>query len=909
MKRLHRFTLALIFTTNGMGLSAPLEVTHLKCEYKVNPLGIDVLQPRLSWQLRSTERGVIQKAYQLRAAATPEDLKAGRNLLWAPDKVPGEQSVHVSYGGPALTSRQRVAWQVRVWDNQGHRSAWSQPATWEMGLLQARDWQAQWITPELREAKDQSNPCPMLREEFHLEAPIVAARAYVTCHGLYEFSLNGQRVGDELFTPGWTAYDHRLQYQTYDVTAQLKQGANAVGVILGDGWHRGRLMWGDKRNLYGETLDLLAQIVVTYGDGSEQWIVTNGSWKAATGPILASDIYNGETYDARMEKENWNRVGYDDGAWQGVKVVPADSARLVAPLGVPVQRIEEIKPLALLRTPEGETVLDMGQNMVGWCRIRVQGPAGTRITLRHAEVLDKEGNFYTENLRAAQQTNTYILKGKGVEEFEPHFTFQGFRYVAVEGWPGELRTDDVVGVVIHSRIRPSGTFTCSNDMINQLQHNIQWGQKGNFLDVPTDCPQRDERLGWTGDCQAFARTACFNADCAAFYTRWLADLAADQKRSGAVPHVIPDTLTYGQENGGASAGWADAATIVPWTVYLCYGDRDILEAQYPSMKAWVEYMARRAGDSYFWHQDFTFGDWLSFNTTRSDYPGATTDKDLITQAFFAHSTDLLVRTARVLGKMEEARIYALLLDNIKRVFQDEFLTPNGRLASHTQTAYTLALSFDLLPEDMREKAAARLADDVRKFKHITTGFLGTPDICHVLSDYGYFDEAFMLLNRKEYPSWLYPVTRGATTIWERWDGIKPDGSFQDVGMNSYNHYAYGAIGDWLYRVVAGLELDATQPGYKHVRIQPHPGGDLSFARATLETPYGPAASGWRIEGKTITVDVTVPVNTTATVRLPQAAREEVREGAQRVKEARQVQDAVVIDVGSGTYRFTYPIQS
>jgi alpha-L-rhamnosidase len=555
----------------------------------------------------------------------------------------------------------------------------------------------------------------------------------------------------------------------------------------------------------------------------------------------------------------------------------------------------------------------MGQNMVGWIRFRVRGPAGARVKLRHAEVLDKSGNFYTENLRNAKQVVEYILRSGGEEAFEPHFTFQGFRYVAVDEWPGELSLDDMTGVVIYSDITPTGTFECSNPMINQLQHNIRWGQKGNFLDVPTDCPQRDERLGWTGDAQVFARTACFNADVAAFYTRWLADLAADQQPSGAVPHVIPNVLSLGKPEGGsASAGWADASVVVPWTVYLCYGDTRILEKQYASMKAWVDYMARRGGDSYFWNSDHTFGDWLAFATTRSDYPGATTDKDLILQAYFARSTDLLQRTARILGKTADAEKYGQMLGKIREVFRDEFITPNGRLASNTQTAYSLALAFDLVPADQKKVAAKRLVEDVRRFKHITTGFLGTPPICHMLSDNGYLDEAYMLLNRKKYPSWLYPITKGATTIWERWDGIKPDGSFQNKGMNSFNHYAYGAIGEWLYRVVAGIEIDEHNPGYKHIIIQPHPGGGLTHARARLDSMYGPIESGWCLGQNVMKVDIEVPPNTTATVRLPAVKIDEVTEGDEQFKEVEgitdsyQDEDTAVICVGSGRYSFKYP---
>jgi len=907
------FTLAFILCIEVCEAASPLSVNDLKCEYKTNPLGIDVVKPRLSWKIGASQRGTVQLAYNIRIAKHIEGLQRGRNHLWNSGKVKSDQSVHVVYDGPLLAARQRIWWQVRVWDNHGGVSEWSEAAWLEMGLLKASDWQADWIEPDIKENPKESNPCPMLRKEFRLNGAIKSARAYITCRGLYRMELNGQVVGDELFTPGWTAYLHRLQYQTYDVTELLKNGDNCVGVILGDGWSRGRLVWEDHRNLYGEKTALLAQIEVEYQNGQREIVCTDGTWKASTGPIQKSDIYDGELYDARLEKDGWSKPGFDDSNWAGVTIAKHDKELLVAPAGVPVRAMEEIKPVKIIETPEGETVVDMGQNMVGWVRIKVQGPAGTHIKLRHTEMLDAQGNFYTENLRTAKQIIEYIIRGKGQEIYEPYFTFQGFRYVAVEGWPGKVSLDDLTGVVIYSDIAPAGTFECSNPLINQLQQNIQWGQKGNFLDVPTDCPQRDERLGWTGDAQVFARTACFNANVAAFYTKWLADLAVDQQPSGAVPHVIPNVLSLGAKEGAsAAAGWADAAVVVPWTMYLCYADKRILEQQYSSMKAWVDYMAKRSGDSYFWNTDDTFGDWLAFNTTRSDYPGATTDKDLVCQAYFAHSTDLLQRTAKVLGKKEDAKKYGRLLENIKKVFRDEFVTPNARLASNTQTAYSLALAFGLLPNAMQERAAQRLADDVDRFKHITTGFLGASLICPVLGDYDHFKQAFMLLNRKDYPSWLYPITKGATTIWERWDGLKPDGTFQDKGMNSFNHYAYGAIGDWLYRVIAGLDIDEQNPGYKHIIIRPHPGGGLTHTKARHESLYGPVESGWRLAEQKMIVNVEIPPNTTATIRLPKAKLSDVRESdksldkSEAITDIHQDGDAVVMRVGSGRYSFEYP---
>ncbi len=883
-------------------------VNELRCEYKKNPLGLDVTAPRFSWRIDTDQRGWLQTAYQIRVALNSADLAAGKALIWDSGKTASDSSIHQIYGGPALQTGKRYYWQVRCWSHQGEASDWSEPAWWEMGLLSTDEWQASWIQPELSPAEKVLGVVPLLRKEFDVKGTIESARLYVTSLGLYEAFLNGQRIGDQVMTPGWTAYEKRLQYQTYDVTNQLHAGANAIGMMVADGWYRGRIA----RQSYEDKTAALLQLQIVFQDGSRQTVLTDATWKSTSGPILMSEIYNGETYDARLEEKNWARSGFDASGWKNVKVIDHLKTILTAPAGPEVRRIEEIKPVKMFKTPAGLTVVDMGQNMVGWIRFQVKGNAGTKVKLRHTEVLDKEGNFYVENLRSAKQTIEYTLKGEGTEVYEPHFSFQGFRYFAIDSFPGTPTLDAFTGVVVHSDIPQTGTFECSDPMINQLQHNILWGLKGNFVDVPTDCPQRDERLGWTGDAQAFARTACFNADVAAFYTKWLTDLSADQKESGAVPHVIPHMMGRRSPTSNVgSAGWADAATIVPWTVYLSYGDTRILERQYDSMKKWVDYMSHRAGETNFWNTDFTFGDWLAFATTRSDYPGATTDKDLISQAFFAYSTSLLQKTAVVLGKTEDAARYATLLEKIKKVFLEEFVTPNGRLSSNTQTAYALALGFELLPENLRPVAAKRLAQDVRTFKHITTGFLGTPLICHVLSDYGYEEEAFMLLNRKEYPSWLYPITKGATTIWERWDGIKPDGSFQSAGMNSFNHYAYGAIGEWLYRFVAGVEIDTGKPGYKHALLQPHAGGTLGFAKASVQSMYGKVASGWAMKDGKMTVNVEIPPNTTATVRLPNAKLEQVTEGGQPLAAVKgilastQKDKAVLIEAGSGKYQFTY----
>ncbi|MFB6318866.1 family 78 glycoside hydrolase catalytic domain [Saccharicrinis sp. FJH54] len=764
------FSIVTLLVYSSM-VSAKTKVTNLVCEYKTNPVGIDILQPRLSWQIESSEQDVFQTAYELKVYKI-KGAENSKHLLWSTGKISSSQAVNVDYAGEPLKTGDLVYWQIRIWDQNDKPTKWSDKASWEMGILEPEFWDAEWISASTETETKGSKPSPYFRKDFKNDKKIASARVYVTSKGLYQLFINGIKVSTDLFTPGWTSYKNRIQYQTYNVTDMI-QSENTLAAVLGDGWYRGYIGFNNRQNYYGDKLALLAQLEIIYTDGTRNRIVSDNTWKWNTGPLLSSDIYNGENYDARLEQQGWNMPGFDDKAWKDVVIQHLSNSNLVAPQGVPVRAISEIKPLRKIITPNGETVFDMGQNMVGWVRLKVKGSKGDKVTLKFAEVLDKDGNFYTANLRAAKATDTYTLNGKGEEIFEPHFTFHGFRYVKVVGFPGIPDLNTITGIVIHSDMEPNGSFSCSDPMINQLQHNIQWGQKGNFLDVPTDCPQRDERLGWTGDAQVFSMTAAYNFNVAAFYTKWLKDLAADQLPDGKVPNVIPDVLNGG---GGATA-WADASVIIPWTVYNVYDDTRILKEQYNSMKGWVEYMNKRAGDDHLWTGDYHFGDWLAFATTWSDYPGATTERDLIATAYFCYSSGLLSKIAGILGYTEDEIKYRDLSDQIKTAFNAEFVTPNGRLVSHTQTAYALALSFHLLPENLYDHAAEYLANDVRKFGHLTTGFVGTPLLCSSLSSTGRDDLAFMLLMRKDYPSWLYPITQGATTIWERWDGQKPDGSF------------------------------------------------------------------------------------------------------------------------------------
>jgi alpha-L-rhamnosidase len=546
MKKIYTLFIGLFLLL--LNVSSQVKISNPTCENKVNPSGIDTKAPRFSWQLNSDQRNTIQSAYEIRVSETKESLGKNKNIVWSSGKVNSDASVHIPYNGKELVSGKKYFWQVRVWDNTGKSSAWSDVGFWQMGLLSSADWQAKWIEPGYTE-DTLVRPSPLFRKQFNTSKKIKSATLYITALGMYEAYLNGKKIGNDYLTPGWTSYTHRLQYQQYDVTNMLQAGNNALGVMLGSGWYRGFIGFSGQQNFYGRKMGLLCQMEIEYTDGSKTLVLSDENWKSSTGSILSAEIYNGETIDARKEKNGWLLAGYNDKDWSGVQIKTGKFPQLVATYNEPVRRHEVIKPVKMIITPKGEKVIDFGQNMVGWVKIKVRGNAGDKITIQHAEVLDKAGNFYTENLRAAKQENNYILRGGSDEIFEPHFTFQGFRYIKVEGYNGELQPENFTATALYSDMDPTGSFTCSNPLLNQLQSNIQWGQKGNFLDVPTDCPQRDERLGWTGDAQAFARTATFNMQVNNFFSKWLKDLAADQQPNGSVPFVIPNVL-------GAGAGAA-----------------------------------------------------------------------------------------------------------------------------------------------------------------------------------------------------------------------------------------------------------------------------------------------------------------------------------------------------------------
>jgi alpha-L-rhamnosidase len=877
----HKRTQQGVTPGDGSSVGSGATIADLHFEHRRDALGVGSARPRLSWIVSTATSGWHQVGYEI------EVYKSDGQLHDQTGRVSSDQSVLVPWPFAPLSSREHFLVRIRVWGNDEQPSAWSALTSVEAGLFHSDDWTGRFVTPDWEEDTSRPQPGPLLRREFDVRKGVMQARLYVTALGVYEAYLNGAPVGDYVLAPGWTSYDHQLRYQTFDVTNLVHEGRNTIGAMLGDGWFRGRLSFGGgRRNIYGDRLALLAQLEIGYEDGTTEHIVTDESWRAARGPVLSSDLYDGETYDARQERPGWLTSSYDDHDWVGVRSLARDFSTLVAPAGPPVRRIELVAPVAITTSPTGRTIIDFGQNLVGRLRLTVRGKEGETITLRHAEVLE-DGELCTRPLRTAQAIDRYTLRGDGVETWEPRFTFHGFRYAEVEGWPGTLRLDDLRAVVCHSDLERTGWFDCSEPLINQLHENVVWSMRGNFLDIPTDCPQRDERLGWTGDIQVFAPAASFLYETAGFLTSWLADLAADQSEAGIVPFVIPNVIS---REPVPAAAWGDAAVIVPWVLYQRYSDVGILNEQFESMRAWVDHIATVAGEKHLWDKGFQFGDWLD-PAAPPDRPGdARTDPYIVATAYFARSAELLGRAASVLGRTDDEARYLALASQVREAFNSEYVTRAGRMLSDSSTAYSLALQFDLLQDaQQRRHAGERLAELVRNSGYrISTGFVGTPLICDALCSVGNYDAAYHLLTQRECPSWLYPVTMGATTIWERWDSLRPDGSVNPGEMTSFNHYALGAVADWLHRTVAGLA--PAEPGYRRLDIQPHPGGGLTYARAQHRTPYGLAESTWKIENEQIELVVVVPPNATASVILPG-------------------RKSTPIEVGSGTHRWSYQYQS
>lgn len=795
--------------------------------------------------------------------------------------------------GPELVVLSDASWKASKAPAENWTSVQFSEANWKAAREVAKVGEGPWGST--LSGQPVLGQVPHLRKTASLEKRIKQARLYASALGVYEFYVNGKRVSHDVFNPSWTDYKKRVQYHTYDITSLLERGDNALGIILGDGWYAGWVGLGGPHR-YGQQALALAQVEVEFNDGSRQTIVTDDSWKAANGPMLQSDMLMGETYDARRELPGWNTTNFDDSNWAPVQTAKMEAPQLVAAPDAPVRKTIELKPRAIAEPKPGHYVFDLGQNMVGWARLKVRGEAGTTVTLKFVEMLNPDGTIYTTNLRGAKATDYYTLKGGGEETWEPRFTFHGFRYVELTGLAAKPDLDAVTGIVVHSDTPVVGKFECSNPLVNQLQSNIVWGQRGNFLAVPTDCPQRDERLGWMGDAQIFIRTATYNMDVSRFFTKWCQDVEDAQRPDGAFTDVSPFVCC-----GAGTAAWGDAGVICPWTVYRVYGDTRILEENYEAGAKWIDYLVNhskgllRPAEGY--------GDWLSIE--------ADTPKDVLATAYFALSTRLMANFAKTLGKTSDYAKYEKLFEDIKAAFNKAYVADDARIKGNTQTVYVLALAFDLLPADKREAAAKHLVDDIAaKGDHLSTGFVGVGHLTPTLTREGYLDVAYKLLLQETFPGWLYSVRNGATTIWERWDGWTKEKGFQDPGMNSFNHYSLGSVGEWLYGTVAGIDMDPEQPAYKRIVIRPRPGGDLTYAKAEFESIHGKIVSDWKREDGQFRLNAVIPANTTARVYVPAASVEGVKEGNKPAAKAKAVRfvemtdGSAVFEVGSGSYQFT-----
>lgn len=899
-----------------------MKVLRPRCEYLVNPLGIDEPRPRLSWELASPRRGAAQTAYRICCASSANALKRGLADLWDSGRRESRETAHVAYEGRPLRSRESCHWQVEVWDDTG-AAARSKPARWSMGLLEPDDWSARWIAadPEvLRRDSEAVAPSwtepgtpAWFRKEFDVPGPVRRATVYASARGLFELHLDGGRVGEDLLTPEWTDYHRRIQYRTYDVTGIVRAGRNVVGAVLGDGWWSGFVGWQERRGRYGSLENsLLVQLEVELRNGGRLVVRTDDTWACGTGPLLCSDFMMGEVYDARRERRGWSEPGFAGEGWLPARVVEPPRAELVAPRSEPV-RITEVLPAASMRECRpGVYLFDFGQNIAGWVRLQVAAPAGTRLTLRHGERLTPEGALYTENLRRARATDVYICRGEGTETWEPRFTFHGFQYVEVSGLPSAPPIGAVLGCAIHSEVPEAGVFECSHPGVNRLWLNGVWSQRDNFISVPTDCPQRDERLGWTGDAQVFLRTATYNRDVAAFFTKWMIDVSDAQTPEGVFPDVAPRIDEgegfVGLDGLGGAAGWADAGVIVPWTLWRVYGDRRILERHWNAMVAWLDYLDRTNPDGLRTRElGNNYGDWLcipSDTTFRTHSPM----KCLLATAYWADDAAKLARIARELGRPEAARRFEAQHERVRAAFQREYLRNDGRLAVETQTAYVLALAMDLLPAAVRPRAAEHLVEDIRsKGWHLSTGFIGISHLNPVLTLTGHADVAYRLLLQDDYPSWLYPVKHGATTIWERWNGWTEAEGFFNPHMNSFNHYSLGSIGEWLFRHVAGIELDPDEPGFRRFVLWPRLGPGLTSARASYRSIRGEIVSDWRIVGDRFEWTVRIPANTAARLHVPAASGAAVTEAGGPAEDAAGLRalgrfdDAAVFEAAPGEY--------
>lgn len=927
-------------------IKSNLTPTALRCEYLENPLAIETAAPRLSWMVTSEANDQRQVAYQIAVYPSLQNLNDDKDALWGSGRIASSQTVNIEYTGKPLASRQTCFWKVRVWDQDNNVSAWSEPAQWTMGLLDKSDWKAEWISfkDDAPIAASQKNmefrPARYYRKTFTAEKSIRRAMAFATALGIYKLQVNGQPASEQRFTPGWSDYHKRVYYNTFDVTNLLKSGENALSAIVADGWYSGYLGYGllvgygpnhCGRYIYGKTPSVLIQLEIDYEDGSRETIETNSTWKVSTGPITQADMLMGETYDARLEQKGWSAPGFDDSAWSNairaeengsVKMPFFDqSGEREAELGfqkpakmqsypsVPIRPTGELHPTAITEPEKGVYIFNLGQNFSGVVRLKVKGEKGTKIRIRHGEMLHPDGRLMTENLRKAQATDTYILRGDGeFETWTPRFTYHGFQYVELTGLMEKPTLDTVTGIVLHSDTPLASSFECSDPMVNQLFKNIVWTQRSNFFEIPTDCPQRDERFGWTGDAQIYIRTASYNADVAAFYTKWLDDLEEAQLPNGAYPDYAPYPMMHGKPNRGFATAWMDAGIICPYTIYKVYGDRRAIERHYDSMKRFMDFRKKNSPD--FLGVDICngWGDWLSI--------GSTTPIEYIDTVYFAYSAHLMAEMAAAIGRNDDAREFGALYEKIKEAFVKKYSAEDGKLSIDNQTTYAIALLAGLIPQESREQTAKRLAELIQENDYrMSTGFLGTRPLLPVLTETGHIDLAARLLQSRRFPSWGYEIENGATSIWERWNSYTKDKGFFDVGMNSFSHYSFGAVCEWMFRDLAGI--DTEDAGFDVIVIDPNPPAPgsnpeheaISWVKAEYDSIHGKIKSQWKREADRFMLEIETPANTTAKVYIPAASREKVRVNDRPLTQLKynelseQREGRVIVQIGSGKYRF------
>ena len=890
----------------------PLSVHEPRVEYHVDPEGLDVLKPRFSWILKGEGRNRSQSAYQILVASSKEMLSRNQGDIWDSEKVISNSSNQIQYEGVPLTSNRRYYWKTKIWDESDQESKWSTTSQWSMGLLKFSNWNGLFISHDVGYDKTDKYdslylpPARYLRKSFTLNKKVKKATAYTTALGLYELRLNGDKVGDANFLPGWTDYNKRLYYQTFDITDRIQQGENVIGAVIADGWYSGYIGYAllvrlDKvREFYGVNPSFMGQIHVEYEDGSLEIIASDSTWKTNQGPTQEADILMGETYDARLENSGWDAPNYNDNDWKAPMIYTYPNGKLEAHPGTLVKNTERLKASEITQPNPGTYVFNLGKNIAGIAELKVQGPKGTKVQLRFGEILKNDGNIQTENLRLARATDTYILKGDGEEVWQPKFTYHGFQYVEVTGYPGKPTLDAITGIVLSSIETNASTFSASNIMNNTLFKNIKTTQSANFFEVPTDCPQRDERLGWTGDAQTYMRSATYNADVAAFMTKFLIDLDDAQRWYGAYPNFAP--FPYSRPNQYSPA-WMDAGIIIPYNMFKVYNDTRILEYMYKGMEKFMQFQEDASTDFIRPGGGNNWGDWLSVNEqTSHDYVGA---------SFYGYDARLMAEMAEALNKNEDAKKYRILFENIKKAFAKKYILENGYTSEDTQTTYALALYFDLYPEDLAQKGAARLAEKIEKngFK-FSTGFLGTKHVMLALSKYGYNDLSYKLFKQTEYPSWGYSVENGSTSIWERWNSYtKDDAENSDLNakMNSFSHYAFGSVAEWMFLHAVGI--DTEDSGFRNIIIKPAISQEMDFIKGSYKSINGTISSAWNWKGNKVIMSIEIPVNTKAKVYIPTSSISRIKESNKplsrfpEIKVLKSNDMETILEIGSGQYSF------